>query len=141
MVRLWSLGCIKPIPPWFFGKKSALLAMGSLLENCQVCLKMYVSSCCCIELGIGEKLLKKVTLDRSHVFKSVAFPLNEKCLLDIGCTCFSISSKQLFQLNVLVVFKSVVKNTPNILVISLICVFLIYIDSCSSCYFILCEKM
>ena len=41
-----------------------------------MCLKTHVFSCCCIELGIGITLSKKFTLDKSNVFKSIAFPLS-----------------------------------------------------------------
>ena len=86
-----------------------------------MCLNMCVSSFCCIGLGIRNTLLRKVTLEKICVFKSMAFPLKDKCLLESCCVCFSIPCIQLFQLLVLVVFRSSVKSTPTILIISFVC--------------------
>ena len=97
------------------------------LENCQMCLNMCVSSFYCTRLDTGKTLLRKVTLERIRVFKSMAFPLKDRCPLESCCVCFSIFCKQLIQLNVLIVFRLSVKNTPSILIISFICMFLIFL--------------
>ena len=104
IAMLWYLVWIRPIPPWFFRRKSVALAMGSFLENCHKCLNIRVSSFCCIEVGIGNTLLRKVTLEKISVFKSIAFPLKDRCLREICCICFSIFCKQLLRSIVLVVF-------------------------------------
>lgn len=117
IAMLWYLVWIRPIPPRFFGRKSVALAMGSFLENCHTCLNMCVSSCCCIGLGIGNTLLRKVTLERISVFKSIAFLLKNMCLREICCICFSIFCTQLLQLIVFVVFRLSVKNKPSILIV------------------------
>ena len=126
IAKLWYLGWINPSPPWFFGRKSVVLAIGSLLENCYMCLNICDSIFCCMIFGIGKTLLRKVTLERIMVVGSIAFPLKDKCLLGNCCVCFSISWVQLFQLRVFVVFKSSVKIIPRILIMSFICMFWIF---------------
>ena len=80
---------INPIPPWCFGGNSVFLAIGSVLWNCHICLKMF-SVFCCNVAGIGKTLLKKVTLDKIRELKSMAFPLKERCCQESCCVIFSI---------------------------------------------------
>ena len=111
-----------------FWRKSVALAMGSFLENCYMCLNICVSSCCCTRLGIGSILLRKVTFERIIIFKSLTFLLKDRCRLESCSVCFSIFCKQLFQLNVLIVFRLSVKNRSSILIMPFICMFLIFLS-------------
>ena len=54
MVLGW--GWINPIPPWCFGRNSVFLAIGSVLWNCQICLKMMLSIFCCNVVEVGKML-------------------------------------------------------------------------------------
>ena len=86
MAKLWYRGRSIPNPLWIFGRKIVFLAMSSLLENCQICLKIYASSCCWISFGIGNIFLRKVVLDRTSVYNMIAFPSKKWCLLN---SCFT----------------------------------------------------
>ena len=78
MILAW----ISPIPPWLLGRSVVFLAIGSFRRNCQICLMICVSDCRFIGFRMGETLLKKVTLVRVIVFKSIAFPLKKRCFRD-----------------------------------------------------------
>ena len=54
MVLGW--GWINPIPPWCFGRNSVFLAIGSVLWNCQICLKMMLSIFCCNVVEVRKML-------------------------------------------------------------------------------------
>ena len=41
IARLWYLGSISPVPPWVLARKSVFLAIGSFLENCQICFENF----------------------------------------------------------------------------------------------------
>ena len=84
------LGVVNPIPPWCLGRNSVFLAIGSVLWNCQICLKMMLSIFCFNVVEIGKTLLKKVILDKIKEFRSMAFPLKDRCRLESCCVCFSI---------------------------------------------------
>ena len=45
---------------------------------------------CCNVVEIGKTLLKKVILDKIKEFRSMAFPLKDRCRLESCCVCFSI---------------------------------------------------
>ena len=78
MILAW----ISPIPPWLLVRSIVFLATGFFRRNCQICLKICVSNCCFIGFRMGKKLLKKVTLVRVTVFKSIAFPLKKRRFRD-----------------------------------------------------------
>ena len=104
IAKLWFWGWINPIPnpinsnPWRFGRNSVFQAIGSVLWNCHICLKMAFSIFCCNVVGIGKTLLKKVTLDKIRELRSIGFPLKERCRLESCCVCFSIGVRHQFQL-------------------------------------------
>ena len=68
--------------------ESVFLAIGSLLGNCQICLKMFVSICCCTGVEIGNKLLRKVTLERMGVFKVLFFLSRKGVFLKVVVVIF-----------------------------------------------------
>ena len=82
IARLCCLGSIKPIPPLVLGRYSVLLALGSLVENCQICLKIFDSICFKKYVAIGKTLLKKVIFESIKVFNNIAFPFRDRCLLE-----------------------------------------------------------
>ena len=91
-------------------------------------LKILVSICFSTQFGIGNMLLRKVTLERISVFNNIAFPLRERCLLESYCNYFSKFDVHNSQLKVLVFYRSFVKYIPSILMESfwlVICMFFI----------------
>ena len=98
-----------------------------------MCLKMVVYICCCVLVGIGKILIRKVTLERMSVFESVTFPLREICLQESCCNCFSKCDWYNSHLYVLAFCRSLVKYMPSILTKFfelLICRFLIFNQDC-----------
>ena len=95
------LGWINPIPSWFFGRNSVFLAIGSVLWNCQICLKIMFSTPGCKVIVIGKTLLKKVSLDKIRELRSMAFPLKERYRLESCCVFFffSFSSESIAVVN------------------------------------------
>ena len=98
IAKLWCWGWINPIPPWCFGKNSVFLAIGSVLWNCHIYLKMMFSIFCWNVAVIGKTLLKMVTLDKIRELRSMVFPLKERCRLESCCICFLILVRHLSQL-------------------------------------------
>ena len=90
IAKLWCWRQSNPIPPWCFGSNSVFLAIGSVLWNCHMCLKIMLSIFCCNVVGIEKTLLKKVTLSKIKEFRSMVFPLKERCRLESCCVFFRL---------------------------------------------------
>ena len=71
IAKLWYWRRINPIPPWCFERNSVFLAIGSILWNCHIYLKMMFSIFRCNVVGIGKTVLKKVTLDKIRELRSM----------------------------------------------------------------------
>lgn len=81
---------MRPTRPCVLGRNSVALAIGSFLVNCHKCSNICFSNCFCISLLIGKTLVRNVTLGNIREFKSMAFPLKDRCLLENCCICVSI---------------------------------------------------
>ena len=68
IAKLWYWGWINPIPPWCFGRNSVFLAIGSVLWNCHIYLKITMALRCHFPFSIFLTSLQQFFTSLHHLF-------------------------------------------------------------------------